>query len=182
MKSKIYTKTGDTGETSLIGGKRVLKCNPRVEAYGTVDELIAVLGVLRSYPIDENSQENILRIQKQLFVVGSCLATLNPDHNKLNKEEINFLESEIDSITDNLQPIKDFIIPGGHFISAQCNFARTICRRVERKICEISSKIPVEKEILVYINRLSDYLFVLARFFSKKFEENENLFVSKFHK
>ena len=182
MKSKIYTKTGDTGLTSLIGGKRVKKCDLKVEAYGTIDELIAILGVLRSYPTDEISQESIIRIQKELFTIGSCLASINPIYNELNDSEIYFLESEIDRITDKLPPIKNFVIPGGNIISAQCNLARTICRRAERKMCEISSKNPIEKEILMYINRLSDYLFVLARHFSKYFEENEILFVPEFHK
>jgi cob(I)alamin adenosyltransferase len=176
-KSKVYTRTGDTGMTSLIGNKRVEKNHPRLEAYGTIDELNACLGVLRSYPIDEISSENIIRIQKQLFVIGSHLATEKSENDKnyenTANEEIAFLELEMDRMDNELPPLKSFIIPGGHIVAAQCNMARTVCRRAERKIIALSVDNFVETWILQYINRLSDYFFILTRFFSKKFEEKE---------
>ena len=165
---KIYTKTGDSGTTGIIGGKRVEKHNPRLEAYGTIDELCASLGVLLSYPIDDTSKESIIRIQKHLFVISSCLATESSEttenHYKHNEKETEFLESEIDRMEKSLPHLKSFIVPGGHLASAQCNLARTVCRRAERRICAFFSDSYLENNIISYINRLSDYLFVLARF------------------
>jgi cob(I)alamin adenosyltransferase len=182
-KSKIYTRTGDTGMTSLIGNNRVEKSHPRLEAYGTIDELNACLGILRSYPIDEISNANIIRIQKQLFVIGAHLATETSNNDKYHSnnadEEIKFLETEMDKIDDDWPPLKSFVIPGGNIVSAQCNNARTVCRRAERRINALFVDNFVEGWILQYINRLSDYLFVLARYFSKKFEEKEILWLPK---
>ena len=181
MKSKIYTRTGDLGTTSLIGGKRIEKNHQRLEAYGTIDELNACLGILRSYPVDETSNNSIIRIQQQLFRIGASLATeLTENKNIAQKDiddEIKFLETEIDRMDNILPDMKNFIIPGGHIISAQCNLTRTVCRRAERKINSLRTEIFIENWILQYINRLSDFLFVLTRFFSKNFEEKENYWV-----
>ena len=180
-KSKIYTRTGDSGTTALIGGRRIEKSHPRLEAYGTIDELNACLGVLRSYPVDEKSKDNIIRIQKLLFVIGSSLATELTDKENIGQknvdDEIKFLETEIDKMNNILPQMKNFIIPGGNIISAQCNLTRTVCRRAERKINSLRTEIFIENWILQYINRLSDFLFVLTRFFSKNFEEKENYWV-----
>ena len=177
MSSKIYTRTGDVGKTSLIGGKRVQKEDPRLEAYGTIDELSASLGILRSFPIDALSIENIIRIQKHLFIISAELAIdspISPDNNPLiHEKETLFLESEIDRMEENFTKLKYFIIPGGHPVSAQCNMSRTICRRAERRICSIINDFSISKNIIVYINRLSDYLFILGRFFANSFKEQE---------
>jgi len=168
-KSKIYTRSGDAGTTSLIGGMRVKKNSPRIEAYGTIDELIASLGVLRSLSIDDLSKESILRIQKQLFKIGASLANPLINNAQGDDKEIEFLESEIDRIEIYLPPLKNFIIPGGHPVSAQCNMARTVCRRAERKIIEIPIEDSTFQWNIKYINRLSDYLFILSRHFSNYF-------------
>jgi cob(I)alamin adenosyltransferase len=171
---KIYTRTGDIGSTALIGGKRVKKSHQRIEAYGTIDELNACFGVLRSYIVDETSHQNIIRIQKQLFVIGAHLATELTGNEIFAQEEfedeIKFLETEIYTMEINLTPMKHFVLPGGHIVSGQCNLVRTICRRAERRINALAHVCFIENWILRYINRLSDYLFVLSRFFSKKFE------------
>ena len=171
---KIYTKTGDKGETSLFGGSRVKKYNLRIEAYGTVDELNSHIGLIRDQKIDEDTFNNLIKIQNQLFTIGAMLATPpNKEKlkngadrlkiNKINMDEIEFLEKEIDLMNSSLKPMKNFILPGGHTVVSFCHIARCICRRVERITVELNDNEPVNKSILIYLNRLSDYLFVLAR-------------------
>lgn len=165
---KIYTKTGDQGTTSLIGGTRVAKNNVRLEAYGSVDELNSYLGMIRSYPIDENSMEQLIEIQNVLFVVGANLATdttVSSLQKKLpcTEEDVLFLERAIDGMDGMLPPLQYFVLPGGSPAISACHIARTVCRRVERRIIDMSEEIEVEDIILRYINRLSDYLFVLGR-------------------
>jgi cob(I)alamin adenosyltransferase len=166
-KQKIYTKTGDMGETSLLGGTRVLKSNERVEAYGTVDELNSFLGLLRDQPIAEHYKQILLRIQANLFVAEARIAAdPNLAHTTLpvlQQEEIILLENEIDEMNLSLKELTHFILPGGYAPSSLCHVARTVCRRAERSLIRLSSTTPPEDIIIRYLNRLSDYLFVLAR-------------------
>ena len=174
--AKVYTKTGDRGTTGLIGGTRVEKHHLRLEAYGTVDELSSHIGLLRSYPIDERSVEVLIRIQKQLFVLSSYLATdttVSSLKSRLDDKEVEFLEAEIDRMEEKLPPMKYFILPGGHHASAQCNVTRTVCRRAERRINAVVLQSVEDEKVLRYINRLSDYLFVLSRHLSDFFNEKE---------
>ncbi len=169
---KVYTKTGDTGETSLFGGKRVKKYNLRIESYGTVDELNSYLGVIRDQHKHEGIEATLVNIQNRLFTVGSELAA-DPDKKnletpKLDEEDILFLEKEIDGMTDELEPMRFFILPGGDLVASHCHVARTICRRAERRVIELQdAEQNVDMRIVEYLNRLSDYLFTLARYFTK---------------
>lgn len=164
---KIYTKTGDKGETSLIGGKRVPKNHIRIEAYGTVDELNSVVGVIRDHDIYHEYKGVLLEIQECLFIAESLLAL--DETNKqiklpcLKESDIELLENEIDKMNEDLPELKNFILPGGNIESSFTHVARTICRRAERIIIELSNEAKVPEIIIRYINRLSDYFFVLAR-------------------
>lgn len=163
---KIYTKTGDKGETSLIGGVRVAKYHPRIEAYGTVDELNSYLGYLGACDQSEKDLTLLKAIQDRLFTIGSLLASapgskmIVPD---LKDEDITFLEIRMDEINEELPELKNFILPGGTKDAAMCHIARCVCRRAERLIIEVMEKETVDAQIIPYINRLSDYLFTLAR-------------------
>ena len=166
---KIYTKTGDEGSTSLFGGRRVDKDDLRIKAYGTVDELNALLGSAVSEILDEAFKELLKNIQIDLFIIGSDLAT--PDDGKINftvpkTEEslIRKLEEAIDLYSDKLPPLKNFILPGGSKGASLLHLARTVCRRAERSVVELSKNENIGQNILVYLNRLSDLLFVLARY------------------
>jgi cob(I)alamin adenosyltransferase len=167
-KNKIYTKTGDDGTTGLVGGTRVYKYDLRLETYGTVDELNAALGVIRSSEIGDKHNANLIEIQNKLFNIGARLAsdekgdsfTLNLS---IKEKDIRFLENSIDELEEELPELKQFILPGGDMASDYCHVARTICRRAERRIIEFSVNHPVQPEIIFYINRLSDFLFMLAR-------------------
>jgi ATP:cob(I)alamin adenosyltransferase len=174
---KIYTKTGDKGTTSLIGGKRVPKHNPRIEAYGTIDELISYIGLLRDQPIGEPLKEALLKVQDRLMVCAAVLATDCDDCTikipEIKDIDITFLEHEIDRMENELEPLRSFIIPGGHTVVSYCHIARTICRRAERITIKLSEDSIVPDSIIKYINRLSDYLFVLARKIAKDFKVNE---------
>ena len=164
---KIYTKKGDKGATSLIGGAKVPKSNLRIHAYGTIDELNSFIGIVRdSYP-EKHSLEILYQIQNLLFTIGSNLAA-DPDKSRMqlptiSEDDIMVLEHEIDNMTEKLPPLTHFILPGGHIASSHCHVARCVCRRSERLIVELSEKEKVDPLILKYINRLSDYLFVLSR-------------------
>jgi ATP:cob(I)alamin adenosyltransferase len=163
---KLYTKTGDKGTTSLVGGTRVPKNHPRVEAYGDVDELISYLGVIISDCQIANVRAVIKMIQENLMLVSAHLAS---DNNKkklsnIKEDDITFLESEIDFMTTNIPEQKAFILPDAPRISSECHVARTICRRSERHATAIETEDEQVKLCLKYLNRLSDYLFVLARF------------------
>ena len=174
---KIYTKTGDKGTTSLIGGKRVLKHNPRIEAYGTIDELISHIGLLRDQPIDGQLKDVLLKVQDRLMVCAAVLATDCDDCTikipEIKDIDITFLEQEIDSMESELEPLRSFIIPGGHPIVSYCHIARTVCRRAERIAIKLTETSIVPDSTIKYINRLSDYLFVLARKLAKDFKVNE---------
>jgi len=171
---KIYTKTGDKGETSLFGGVRVKKYNLRIEAYGTVDELNSYIGLIRDQKIDQKSFDALIKIQNNLFTIGAMLAT-PPSKEKLKNgkdrlqiqkiknKDIQFLENEIDLMDTMFQPVTNFILPGGNSLVSFCHIARCICRRAERITVELNDIELVNNNILIYLNRLSDYLFVLAR-------------------
>jgi cob(I)alamin adenosyltransferase len=164
---KIYTKGGDKGQTSLLGGKRVLKSNLRIEAYGTIDELNAQIGLLRDQNISDYIKEKLLKTQRTLFVIGALLACeVDPDQFSLSKigdDDIVDLEKDIDVMEKDLPALKRFILPGGHTSVSLCHVARCICRRAERHVVLLSESEMVEEVIIRYLNRLSDYLFVLAR-------------------
>ena len=164
---KIYTKTGDKGETSLIGGTRVPKFHIRIEAYGTVDELNSYIGLIRDQQIDQHTKEILLEIQDRLFTAESMLACeCEPSAKHLpeiNNDDISLLEKEIDAMNLLLPGLHSFILPGGNPISSHCHIARCICRRAERIIAHLAQDNPVNPVILQYLNRLSDFLFVLAR-------------------
>ncbi|PLX03422.1 MAG: ATP:cob(I)alamin adenosyltransferase [Marinilabiliales bacterium] len=167
---KIYTKTGDKGSTSLIGGKRIPKYDLRIEAYGTVDELIAHIGLLRDCNVDQMSNDALLYIQDRLMTCASILAT-EENYEKipvLTEEDIRCLEIEIDRLDNNIEPLKTFVLPGGHTFVSYAHIARTICRRAERRVIELSEKENVQSTVTMFLNRLSDYLFTLARYWSKK--------------
>jgi len=165
MKSKVYTKTGDKGTTSLIGGSRVAKNHIRLNAYGTIDELNSFLGMLRSQLAGDEEKNHILKIQRDLFKVGGALASEDEEYAKscLEDMDIEWLEQQIDIIDQELPPLKNFVIPSGYFPAAVCHVCRTVCRRSERAIYDLSEKEYVPANILMYVNRLSDYLFVLSR-------------------
>lgn len=165
---KIYTKTGDDGTTGLIGGSRVKKYDSRLEAYGTVDELNAAIGVLRSGELPENVIDILNQIQNKLFNIGSLLASDEKGAAftaslAITGEHIKVLEDAIDEFQNQLPELTHFILPGGNFASAQCHVARTVCRRAERRILEFGEIGNVQPEIIIYINRLSDLFFVLSR-------------------
>ena len=175
---KIYTKTGDKGETSLIGGKRVPKYHERIEAYGTLDELNSFLGLIRDQDVDRHTMELLIEIQDRVFTAESIL-TLDPDHKPLKKlpeikeEDILLLESEIDKMNGELAPITNFILPGGHTTVSYCHIARTVCRRAERLTIKLAQGYEVSELVIKYLNRLSDYLFVLSRKLTKDLNAKE---------
>jgi cob(I)alamin adenosyltransferase len=164
---KIYTKTGDKGQTSLIGGTRVPKNHIRIEAYGTVDELNSWIGLLRDTITDTKVNSLLIEIQDRLFTIGSILAT-DPEKSKmklpeLHNDDIVKLEQEIDAIDKVVPPMKSFVLPGGHPVVSHCHIARCICRRAERCTIHLTEEFPVEEIVIQYLNRLSDYLFMLSR-------------------
>jgi cob(I)alamin adenosyltransferase len=171
---KIYTKTGDKGETSLIGGTRVPKYHERIEAYGTLDELNSFIGLIRDQDIDEYTRELLIEIQDRLFTAESLLAAdPSTKHNLLPtliEEDIHLLESEIDKMNETLPELKSFILPGGHPAVSISHVARCVCRRAERltiRLVENNHETLQGDMVIKYLNRLSDFLFVLARKFSK---------------
>jgi cob(I)alamin adenosyltransferase len=169
---KIYTRTGDKGETGLLGGARVPKHHIRIESYGTLDELNSFLGLLRDTPGAIAHTEAIVRIQEQLFTIGSHLA-MEPGNTsfklpEFSKDEIAFLEQEIDRMTAELPEMRNFVLPGGSLAVSHCHVARCVCRRAERLVVLLNDSEKVDDSIVTYLNRLSDYLFVLARMLSKE--------------
>lgn len=174
---KIYTKTGDTGKTSLIGGKRVLKSDGRIDAYGTVDELIAWCGLLRdSFPVKVYT-DLLIKIQDRLMVAASLLATDDREFEKhlphLSEKDILLLEVEIDRMESMLPPLNSFVLPGGHTAVSYCHVARTVCRRAERKTIYLAEISYIDPLVIKYLNRLSDFLFVLSRLISRELGAEE---------
>ena len=166
----IYTKTGDAGTTSLVGGTRVAKDDKRVEAYGTVDELNSHIGLLAEMmrQLKGGYRDELKDVQHNLFTIQTLLATEEDDFYRrlpqLQMEEVEILERQIDTITDQLPQLKNFVIAGGNMAGAQCHVCRTVCRRAERRVVALAHEVRVDDVILRYLNRLSDYLFVLARY------------------
>ena len=164
----VYTRTGDKGTTSLVGGTRVPKTHIRLEAYGTIDELDTHLGLLCTYLMVPEDKEMVLWVQHKMFTIGSYLATdqekveLRVESRILDKD-IERLEDAIDVIDHSLPPLKSFVIPGGSRESAVCQIGRTVCRRAERRILALAEECEVDEKVIAFVNRLSDYLFVLAR-------------------
>lgn len=181
---KIYTKTGDKGTTSLFGGTRVPKHHIRIESYGTVDELNAHIGLLKDQETGAHTKNILNRVQDRLFTIGSTLAT-EPEKatlksgkdrlgiSKISAEDIELLEQEMDRMNDELPPMTNFILPGGHQSVSFCHIARCVCRRAERMATALHEISPFDEMVLMYLNRLSDYLFVLARKLSKDLQAEE---------
>lgn len=164
---KIYTKTGDLGTTALFGGRRVSKADLRIDTYGTVDELNSYIGLVRDQPVNAVRKSVLEQVQDRLFTIGSILAT-EPGNTKvkipsLHEADIQFLEKEIDDMDAALPPMRFFVLPGGHTAVSFCHVARTVCRRAERLTIALHEQEPVSPSVIQYLNRLSDYLFVLAR-------------------
>ena len=174
---KVYTKTGDTGDTSLFDGVRVSKSNMRIHAYGTVDELNAHIGLLRGLTSDRDRNKELIRIQDRLFTLGALLATKSDDKKKklplLSLKDLTHLEEAIDAMDKLLPPLKTFVLPGGHPTVSYCHIARCVCRRAERICVEFSINNKVDTIVVQYLNRLSDYLFVLSRYHAKILKSSE---------
>jgi len=171
---KIYTKTGDQGKTSLFGGTRVPKHHIRIESYGTVDELNSYLGLIRDQEIGQNYKAFLANIQHDLFTVGAILATPHENEmlkngqprlniQRIEEKDIEKLELAIDAMNESLPPMTNFVLPGGHTTVSYCHIARCVCRRAERLAVHLNEIDPIDERVLHYLNRLSDYLFVLAR-------------------
>jgi cob(I)alamin adenosyltransferase len=180
---KIYTKTGDKGSTSLIGGTRVPKYHLRIEAYGTVDELNSHIGLIRCQKIDTHHQSVLKEIQDRLFTIGASLAA-DPETSRmkipdLHAEDITLLETEMDAMNSLLPELKHFILPGGNTVVSYCHIARCICRRAERIAVHLASESHVDENMTIYLNRLSDYLFVLARKLNFDARTEENIWIPR---
>lgn len=187
---KIYTKTGDKGTTALFGGTRVPKHHIRIESYGTVDELNSFIGLVRDQEIDARSKEILTHIQERLFTLGAILAT-PPEKEKLksgkerlnipriDEEDIQLLETEMDTMNDNLPPMTHFVLPGGHPTVSHCHVARCVCRRAERLATLLNEQEPIDPLVIKYLNRLSDYLFVMARKLTKDLQVEEIKWIPK---
>ena len=187
---KIYTKTGDKGTTALFGGTRVPKHHIRIDSYGTVDELNSYIGLIRDQDINQKYKDTLINIQDKLFTVGAILAT-DPEKAtlkngkerlnipKINEADINVLEQEMDSMDAQLPQMTHFVLPGGHQTVSFCHIARTVCRRAERLASALNDLEPFQPETLTYLNRLSDYLFVLARKLSQDLQADEVKWIPK---
>jgi cob(I)alamin adenosyltransferase len=177
MTIKIYTKKGDSGTTQLIGGTRVPKHHLRINSYGTIDELNSFIGLIRDQNIGTHHKNILIEIQDRLFTIGSLLAS-DPEKSKmkipdLQENDVTLLEKEIDAMNENLPEMKSFVLPGGHTTVSYCHIARCVCRRAERLAAELSETDVVEPLVLKYLNRLSDYLFVLSRMLSHDLKAEE---------
>lgn len=177
MASKIYTKTGDKGQTSLIGGTRLPKHHVRIEAYGTVDELNSHVGLLRDVIEEKNVFDLLISIQDRLFTIGSQLAA-DPEKNKMQlpvvyEEDVIALEKAIDEMNAQVPEMKSFVLPGGHIYVSYCHIARCVCRRAERATLRLAENEQVNELHIKYLNRLSDYLFMLSRWLTMKLNAKE---------
>ncbi len=180
---KIYTKTGDKGLTSLIGGTRVAKSHIRIESYGTVDELNSYIGLIRDQEISMHDKDLLKQIQDRLFTIGSSLAA-DPGKSKmmipdLHTGDIDLLEREMDTMNEILPELRHFILPGGSNAISFCHVARCVCRRAERLTVQLASESAVDERVIVYLNRLSDYLFTLARKIAHQFQIPENQWIPR---
>ncbi len=174
---KVYTKTGDKGTTALFGGQRVSKANERIEAYGTVDELNSYIGLLRDQEVNKARKDELVEVQDRLFTLGSILAT-EPGNTKVKvpellEEDIAFLELKMDDMSSELPEMKFFVLPGGHQSVSFCHIARCVCRRAERLTISLTNEAEVPELVIKYLNRLSDYLFVLSRMMTQELSAEE---------
>ena len=174
---KIYTKKGDEGKTSLIGGTRVFKDHARIDAYGTVDELNSFVGLIRDSIEIDQLRRILTEIQERLFTIGASLAA-DPEKSNmkipdLTEDDITLLEKEMDKMNEELPDLKNFILPGGHPVVSYCHVARCVCRRAERISVALSNEEFVDAKVIKYLNRLSDYLFVLSRWLGKELGAEE---------
>lgn len=180
---KIYTKAGDTGQTALIGGRRVSKADLRIDTYGTVDELNSWIGLVRDQTINAGRKDLLKEIQDRLFTIGSELAT-DPDKASVQTgpkrampaivpDDVTFLEQAMDDMDADLPELRAFVLPGGHEAVSFCHLARTVCRRAERLVVALENESPVDAPVLQYLNRLSDYLFVLSRKMAQELNAEE---------
>lgn len=174
---KVYTKTGDKGDTALFGGKRISKGELRIECYGTVDELNSYVGLLRDQEVNKKRNDVLVEIQDRLFTIGSILAT-EPGNTKvkipaLSENDITYLEQQIDAMESELSPMKSFVLPGGHPSVSFGHITRTVCRRTERITIRLSQVEEVAPLVITYLNRLSDYFFVLCRKMTKELDAKE---------
>jgi cob(I)alamin adenosyltransferase len=174
---KIYTRTGDDGITSFAGGRRVPKHHPRVEAYGSVDELISWIGVLRGFKENESRSKAIIYIQDQLMRCAATLATEKAEEKEIrylpDSASVSFLEDEIDLMESKLPPLNNFILPGGQLLVSYCHIARCVCRRAERAVLKLNDSEKIPDIVLKFLNRLSDYLFVLSRLLSLELDNDD---------
>lgn len=180
---KVYTKKGDQGTTQLIGGTRVPKSSLRIEAYGTVDELNSHIGLIRDQEISEECVAQLIEIQDRLFTMGSQLAA-DPEKSNmklpdLSDEDVENLENWIDKMDEELEPMRSFVLPGGHTTVSYSHIARCVCRRAERICVDLNADQPIAPILLTYLNRLSDYLFVLSRKLSKDLHATEHPWVAR---
>lgn len=180
---KIYTKTGDKGETSLIGGTRVPKYHLRIETYGTVDELNSYLGLIRDQELPEAQRALLKEIQDRLFTIGSSLAS-DPERSRmqipdLHDEDITLLEEQMDAMTAGLPELRHFILPGGQTTASFCHVARCICRRAERLAVHLAGESYVDPRVIMYLNRLSDFLFTFARQVAHQHGAEENVWIPR---
>ena len=176
--NKVYTKTGDKGITSLISGKRVPKHDIRIKAYGSIDELIAWIGLIRDTTNLSYVKSTLMEVQSQLMTVAAQLAVDTDEYfpsnlKPIETNSITFIEKEIDNLTEKLPPLKNFVIPGGHKLISYAHIARCITRRSERYVTELDQKIPISGTLIAYINRLSDYFFTLSRTFASELKIEE---------
>ncbi len=185
---KIYTKTGDKGQTALIGGRRVSKADLRIDTYGTVDELNAWIGLVRDQPVNAGRRNLLKEIQDRLFTIGSELATdpsryagaVGPPEKKtkralpaIKSDDVFLLEQAMDTMDATLPELRAFVLPGGHQSVSFCHLARTVCRRAERLVISLNNQSPVDELVIQYLNRLSDYLFVLSRIMAQELTAEE---------
>ena len=180
---KIYTKTGDKGYTSLIGGTRVPKHHLRIESYGTVDELNSYIGLIRDQPIGQHHKDILKEIQDRLFTIGSSLAA-DPEKSRmvipdLKPDDIELLEQEMDKMNETLPELRHFILPGGSNVVSYCHIARCVCRRAERITVHLAEESTVDEQVNIYLNRLSDYLFTLARMTGHDDKVTENQWIPR---
>lgn len=174
---KVYTKTGDEGKTGLLGGTRLLKSDLRIEAYGTIDELNSHIGMVRDQAVNQPISAELIAIQNTLFIIGSHLAS-DPEKSKvvipdIEESKITLLEEHIDKMDQKLPEMRNFVLPGGHVSISTGHIARCVCRRAERIVIHLSIDQPVNKNIIKYLNRLSDYLFVLCRWMTVQLDAEE---------
>lgn len=180
---KIYTKTGDKGLTSLIGGTRVPKYHLRIECYGTVDELNSYIGLISTQDVSKPYQPVLKEIQDRLFTIGAALAA-DPEKSKmkipdLHLEDVSFLETEMDKMSELLPALKHFVLPGGNTAASYCHVARCVCRRAERLTFQLAEESFVDEKLAIYLNRLSDYLFMLSRKLTYDAQDEENIWIPR---